>query len=246
MTHDLEMLDETIAAESPAAPEIKQKKVRAKRKATRKAPRKPKAAPKLEQPPPILQQQPEPPRDDPAAAERERQIVAERQKLALDLRRIHEADLSFQQDAHRAETARLRDAHRQELSSHQQREAEAIVRHYGKLDRIDTAEKAACDELDARRRSFAGRIAGLLKGARHYERQRQTIKDRHERQRGHYRFDLEILIEQSAIAMRGRRLRHINERKAIFDRHRAERRFLQNHPSETPAFEGRKDHERHE
>jgi hypothetical protein len=77
-----------------------------------------------------------------------------------------------------------------------------------------------------KRASLTGRAAELVKGKDHFDRQREAIAKRHEADRMNQHRDLEALKERQFKIAQDTRLRQVQERKAIFDRHRDERRAL--------------------
>ncbi len=154
--------------------------------------------------------------------------VAERQKAqaaayVAERQKAQAADAIAEQ---RRQTSRIRNHHREETRSLHSNESTALNRHYHAIKRIDGAEQRALHEFDVRRGSLMGRAAELLKGGRHFDREREDIIKRHESDRLKQHRDLEALKERQFTIAQQTRLRQAHERKAIYDRHLDERRDL--------------------
>jgi len=170
-----------------------------------------------------------------AAARQEAQKRADERKAAAwvaERQKQQAADALAEQ---RRQTARLRTQHREENRSLKSNESAALDRHWHAVKRIDAAEERALHEFDVKRGSLPGRAAELLKGRKHFDAQREDIAKRHETERMTKHRDLEALKERQSEIAQATRLRQVHERKAIFDRHRDERRdFARTQEAERP------------
>ena len=126
---------------------------------------------------------------------------------------------------HRRQTDRMRVEHRAEIKSLRENGDAGIARHAARIHTIDNAERRELDQLAEQRNSPGGRMLAILKpGA--YQRQEIAIADRHELSRMKEHHALERLKDRQFTVEQTSRLRQAQERKVIFDRHRAERRDL--------------------
>jgi hypothetical protein len=171
--------------------------------------------------------------EDKKAAEQKQTAAKQEAQKKLDERKaaayVAERQKAQQADAiaeQRRQTDRLRNQHREETRSLKRNESTALDRHWHAIKRIDGAERRALDEFDVKRASLTGRAVELAKGKDHYDRQRAEIGKRHEADRMKQHRDLEALKERQFKIAQDTRLRQAQERKAIFDKHRDERRDL--------------------
>lgn len=158
------------------------------------------------------------------AAKQEAQRKADERKAAAwvaQRQKQQQADAIAQQ---RYATSRLRTIHREETRSMKANETTAIERHAGAMKRIDAAEARALHEFGVKRRSLTGRATELVKGSRHFEKQRADIVNSHEAERMKWHRDLEGFKERHFTKSQDMRLKQARERKEIFDKHRDERR----------------------
>lgn len=128
-----------------------------------------------------------------------------------------------QRDEHRRQTQRLRSEHDAQREGGRNRAAAAIIEHARKIRNIDIAERRELEALDASRRSFTGRVTGLVRGAKHFVRQGQAIADRHENDRWQKHRDHEVRKDNLFWTEQTARLRRASERMAIAKDHQNER-----------------------
>jgi hypothetical protein len=160
------------------------------------------------------------------AAKQEAQKRADERKAAAWVAQRQKAQAADSLAEERRQTDRLRNQHREENRSLKSNESAALDRHWHAIKRIDGAEQRALDEFDVKRAGLTGRAAELVKGKDHFDRQRAEIGKRHEADRMKQHRDLEALKERQFKIAQETRLRQVQERKAIFDRHRDERRVF--------------------
>lgn len=170
-----------------------------------------------------------------AAAKQEAQRKADERKAAAWVAARQKQQAADAIAEQRRQTSRLRTMHREQTRSMKANEATAIDRHAGACKRIDAAEHRALHEFGVKRRSLTGRATELVKGSAHFEKQRAGIVNRHEAERMKSHRDLEAFKERHFTAAQDMRLRQARERKAIFDKHRDERRdFTRTQEAERP------------
>jgi hypothetical protein len=117
-----------------------------------------------------------------------------------------------------AQTDHVRSLHKDEMRRFRENENAAIARHARQIETIDLREA-----LGPARESLLDRaIAGLTGNAR-YTRKADVVIDRCEAQRIARHSELEALKERQFAAAQEARVRHAQERKAIFELHRVER-----------------------
>jgi hypothetical protein len=174
------------------------------------------------------------------AAQQHRQQIRERAEAFVAER--HQRDRLNQQMEHRRQTDRMRVQQREERNSFQQARDAAATKHADQMHTIDAAERRELQELGERRRSLAGRIVGIVRGAGYYDQQAQAIGERHEADRMRKHRDLEALKEKQFTNEQTTRLRQAQGLRNIREYQRHERRTLveaqeRNRPNEIKAHQ---------
>lgn len=169
-------------------------------------------------------------RSETAAKEAGRKVQAEqdqtRREAEAQVERQHRRQAAEQQAEHRRQTHRLRVGHQAQAAGLRHREAEALDLHARQVRNVDIAERRELEALDGRRHSLAGRVVGLARGSKHYDRQAQAIADRHENTRWQKHRDHEARKEALFFTGQAVRLRQVAERHGIAHRHSAEKTEL--------------------
>lgn len=167
---------------------------------------------------------------DQAAKEAGRRLQAEqdqkRREAEAHVERQHQRQEAEQQSEHRRQTHRLRVEHQAERSGFRHKEAGALTLHARQIRNVDIAERRELEALDERRQSLSGRMVGLVRGSKHYDRQVQAITDRHENTRWQkhreHEANKDALFGKEQMA----RLRQVSDRRDMAQRHHVERHEL--------------------
>jgi hypothetical protein len=80
------------------------------------------------------------------------------------------------------EAEKLENLRKQEIRSFDSNRAEAERQHGRAVAELEANERRALQDLDTRQRSLGGRVAGLVKGPAHHERQREAVSNNYEKQ----------------------------------------------------------------
>ena len=157
--------------------------------------------------------------------ERKRKLASDQKQREAEAQvtKVYQRQTSEQQAEHRRQTHRLRAEQQNERTGFRNREAGGIILHASKIRNIDLAERRDLEALDSRRRSLTGRVVGLVRGAKHYDRQKQAIVERHEEVRWQKHREHEARKETLFQAEQAARLRQVSDRHGLAQRHRTER-----------------------